>query len=122
MAIEQEDLQRMRNLSANSIDNLVGALCMIGLNHVTDMVSDMLHDPDYVKTNGMPSKDSMANQAIDHIKFVFPDMALYNDLFDDDIDTAPKDGVTAFERYVAAMVQQIVKQAPLLVKLDYQPR
>lgn len=123
MTIEHSDLQQMSSLARScTMENLVGALCMMGLSHTVDMMSDCLHDEDYVNDNGMPTMESIVGQASCHICHVIPDIVLDNDLFDDNISTVVEDGGSALEMLFTAMLKQIVKQTPQLAKIEFIPR
>ena len=48
MAIDNAEIQQMIAVAhSTNINVLVGALCVAGLNIVTEMTSDMLHDSDF---------------------------------------------------------------------------
>ena len=120
MAIERAQLAQMIDLARNGADVLFGALCVSAMSHVTDMQSDFLHDPDYVKGEGMPNAKKMIEMAVDQICVVFPDMLLDAGEFDDEIKL--QDGEQPFHMLVRGLMGQIMKQRPDLMKLEFQPR
>ena len=120
MAIERAQLAQMIELSRQGADVLFGALCVAGMSCVTDMQSDFLNDPDYVKTEGMPNAAKMVEMATDQICAVFPDMLFDCGEFDEEVQR--QEGEPAINMLIRGIMKQIVKQHPDLMKLQFQPR
>ena len=120
MAFENEELAQMAELARNDLNVLVGALCMAGMGVVTDMTSDMLCDPDYVREEGIPSMAKMIEMAIDQVIVVFPEMTADNGELDEE--PTKRENESPFEMLVRGFMKQILKQRPDLAKLEFQPR
>ena len=120
MAIERAQLAQMIELSRQGADVLFGALCVASMSCVTDMQSDFLCDPDYVKTEGMPNAAKMVEMATDQICAVMPEMMFDNGEFDEEVKR--REGEEPIHMLIRGLMAQIVKQHPDLMKLHFQPR
>lgn len=119
MAIEKAELAQMIELSHRGADILLGALCVNAMSCVTDMQSDFLNDPDYVRTEGMPNAAKMVEMATDQICAVFP-MLFDDGEFDEEVKR--RDGEAAINMLIRGLMNQIIKQRPDLMTLQFQPR
>lgn len=121
MAFDKSELSQMEHLARTAnLNVLIGALCVAGIDIVTDMTSDMLRDADFVREEGIPSLAKISNQALDQVIVVFPDMVADGDELDDE---PPKnENETPFEHIIRCFMTQILKQRPELAKLEFQPR
>ena len=121
MAFENKELAQMAELSRSAnLNILVGALCMSGMSIITDMASDMLHDPDFVRTEGIPNMNKMIEMAIDQVIVVFPEMTADNGELDEEL--TKRENESPFEMLIRGFMKQILKQHPHLAKLEFQPR
>ncbi len=120
MAIEKAELAQMIELSRSGADVLFGALCVSAMSCVTDMQSDFLNDPDYVRTEGMPNAAKMVEMATDQICAVFPEMLFDDGEFDEEVKR--RDGEAAINMLIRGLMNQIIKQRPDLMTLQFQPR
>ena len=120
MAIEKAELAQMIELSRSGADVLFGALCVSAMSCVTDMQSDFLNDPNYVKTEGMPNAAKMVEMATDQICAVFPEMLFDNGEFDEEVQR--QEGEPAINMLIRGLMNQIIKQRPDLMTLQFQPR
>ena len=120
MAFEQNDINQMITLSRNNIGVLFGAICIAGMNVTTDMMSDMLHDPDLVRQEGIPNMKKLIEMAIDQVVVIFPDMVCDGEEFDEELKI--REGEKPIEMLIRGFMTQILKQRPDLARLQYQPR
>ena len=122
MAFSNAQITRMQQLAEEfGADVLFGALCMSGMQAVTDMIADMIHDKTVViDFGGMPSKQKVVDMAIDQVCTVFPDSLVESDELDGELKARP--GESQYQMLIRGIMTQLVSQRPDLTKIVYQPR
>ena len=121
MAFERDEIRQMIDLASNAhFHVLVGALCVAGLDVVTEMTAEMLQDEDYVRQEGIPNLAKLASMAHDQVVVVFPDMVM--DSGELGYEPAKGENESSFEYLIRCFMNQLLKQRPDLAKLEFQPR
>ena len=78
----------------------------------------MIHDEDFVKDNGMPTKAGLTDHIGDWINSVIPEM-LNDELPDEYVKNQDENGMMFIFR---ALLTEMIKQNPSLLKIEFQPR
>ena len=104
---------------------IIAILCLRGIEGAVDYQEDLMTDPAVSPEEKIPSVQDMVNLAVVQASQVIPDIVLDDDEILDQVPgQAPNSGPdvqTPFQRMVAAVSAQLIKQRPTMVRLKYQP-
>ena len=113
------DMRSTRQLACQyNTTQLILAICHQATTSVVEMTSDMIHDEDFVKDNGMPTKAGLTDHIGDWINSVIPEM-LNDELPDEYVKNQDENGMMFIFR---ALLTEMIKQNPSLLKIEFQPR
>jgi hypothetical protein len=113
------DIRSTRQLACqyNTLQ-LILAICHQATASVVDMTGDMIHDENFVKDNGMPTKAGITSQIEDWLNAVIPEM-MSDELPDEYVKNEDENGMMFLFR---SCLTEMIKQNPTLLKIEFQPR
>lgn len=96
----------------NSLQDLLLAVAIMAAQDARDMMTDMLTDKEYVKQNGLPSKDNFHNIAVGFLVDTYPEQV--SELYGAGDKHNPR---TPWESAWTVAVTEAIRQWPELTKL-----
>lgn len=104
-------------LAPEEVFELYAFLCA---NVVNDMMSEHIRDPDYVKSEGLPTRADFVELMVDQALTVIPEMLEDNYLPSAGMPEELK-GKPAFQRMIALYFRNFVEENQKLIQLKYTP-
>jgi hypothetical protein len=103
-----------------STEVIIGALALHGVINATDMLSDMIQDPAYVREYGLPTQTRVVGEAESFVLHTLPDMIMDNEEFDGPlpgVSTTPVE--TKLDYLLRLVIRKILEPGSKHLKLQY---
>lgn len=115
------NIQRARELLRSfPLDDIFAALAFNAVEDASAMMTDMMKDPTFIATDGLPTKQRMIDCATTFAVETYPiQVDEAGELLDTDAIMPPH--VPPFEWVMREIIKQLYEQNPELMTLEYHP-
>lgn len=112
------DISVYPSLSAYSVEQLLGALVSRSIEYNMKMYNDIIRDPSYVHEEGVPTRDKLVSDVVDHITDTLP--SLLTEQADLDVLTDEDRKRTPFEQLLIACTRRLIERNPAMTTIRFQ--
>jgi hypothetical protein len=116
MSVSQTALNLART---NDFQTLIEAIAVYGAIYAKDMMSDMLQEPEYIKAEGMPTRDIMIDRALDFALGTCPLMAIDNGYGDEHPGVVQDMSQPEIVHMIKLAMRDVLEPGSDLLKLEY---
>lgn len=119
MALDINTARKIR--SSYALSDIFLALALNAIEDTNAMMTDLVKDPTYLKTDGIPTKQHMINVAVTFVTESYPIQLEEVEDFLTTEDRLPE-GANPFEWIMREVIKQLYAERPDMLTIEFHPR